>query len=182
MRVFVALPIDVRAARNIYHRIAPLREEFPSVRWVAPENYHITLYFVGEIAPDDLERLADELARVEFASFAIDASVSALGFFPPRGRRIRVIHLPLVSGSDRCATVFGKLGDVCRPYCGGGDTRFHPHITLARVRDGGTSALREAVEASRAPQGLRFDRFVLYESTLTPHGSRYAIYRAYSLI
>jgi 2'-5' RNA ligase len=152
-RLFVAVwpPDDVVA------QLAALpRPELPGVRWTTPDQWHVTLRFLGEADPDDA---ADRLARAELAS-----ATAELG---PRVSRLGsgVVTIP-VAGLDRLAAAVDAAFD--EPP----DHRFRGHLTLARVRRG------------RSPPGLlgepfqaRFpvDDVTLVVSTLSPHGARYDV-------
>ncbi len=80
MRLFVALalPDDVRV------RLAGLRGGLKGARWVAPENFHLSLRFIGEVAGGEDRDIAHALNTI--SSPAFDLSLSGLGAFDRRGR------------------------------------------------------------------------------------------------
>ena len=182
MRLFVALDID----QEIRERIGAFRDEMKSiatgVRWVGPETFHVTLQFLGET--QKLEEIKSALATV--SGTPITLSFRGTGFFPtPQRARVFWVgmetdeHLqPLVNGlGDALASLgFKREQEV-----------YHPHLTLARAGSGrphskpddrsapGLQEVRVKLESMPPPEfgTMTAHEFVLYQSTLTPKGSRY---------
>jgi len=145
----VLLPEPTRAAIGPAQQA--LREQKLAVRWVRPENWHITLHFLGDIdsavVPGLSVRLAAELAGLA----APMLRCQALGAFPNQ-RSPRVLWAGIAGDVDRLgliqagAVAAGETVGVAaekRPY--------HPHITLGYVRD-------QASPAERAECGAALDR------------------------
>lgn len=104
------------------------RPEVRGVRWTTPEQWHITLRFLGECA----EGVAmDALARVD-----VDAADATLG--PETGRfGRRIVHVPVAGLDDVAAAVAAAFDGVgADPE----DRPFHGHLTLARGRARGRAA------------------------------------------
>ena len=122
MRCFVAafLPAAVRDT------LVALRPAVDGVRWVAPEKYHVTLRFLGEL---DVGAAAfwREAAETLDGRFPIDCRAVAVDGFP-NARRARVVALRVDSGG-----LLEVLADSLPP--GGHDARrFRAHVTLGRAR------------------------------------------------
>lgn len=175
MRAFFSLPID-GALRMQIGRVAERvrRETTMPASWVRPDNYHVTLRFLGEIDPDltaVLEKTASDVAR-GFAPFAL--RIDMLGAFPSIDRA-RVLWVGAATDST-----FGDLaGALERQLHGLG---FAPerseavaHVTMARIKGHPDARLPRVFEALGPfpPHSLRVDRLVLMESRLTPHGPTY---------
>ena len=182
MRLFVALDIDVA----IRERIAQFRDQMralaPAVRWVGPETFHITLQFLGETA---------KLEQIKSALMAVDAAPIALNFrdtgFFPTPQRARVFWVGIESDQNLQSLV-NKIGDVLAPLGFKRDQEvYHPHLTLARAGSGRPHAkpgdkaapelqqVRAKLEAQPPPEfgTMTAHEFILYQSTLSPSGSRY---------
>jgi len=173
-RLFVAAEID-DAARAACARVAEqLRAQGWPGRWVAPENYHLTVAFLGGV---DDERVGEVIAAVRDGVTArdgvagmpgFDVPLDTVGAFP-NARKPRVVWV----GPASAVPAFGALcGAVRAPLTALGFT-FEPHadahVTLARGE--GRVAL-PAVEAPRiAPQ--RIASLAVYESFTERTGARY---------
>ena len=80
MRLFVALPLPVGVLKDL----ARLCSGLPGARWVAPENMHVTLRFIGEIDPPVAEEVDDLLSHIDAPAF--EFRLAGLGTFGSRGR------------------------------------------------------------------------------------------------
>jgi 2'-5' RNA ligase len=154
MRVFVGLDIapDVRERMTRY--LDAVREFAPDARWVKPESFHVTLKFIGEQKPDQVEEIKRELATIRAQPF--DISFRGNGFFPnPRSPRVfwLGIESPDEPGGPRSAGVarvgefestktrLGELAKavdeaVSRTGVPRETNDYRPHLTLARSGSG----------------------------------------------
>ena len=135
---------------------ARLRPRLGSVRLVRPEGAHLTLRFLGQASPAQVEALREPLARAAGACPPCEARVAGLGTFPERGSP-RVLWLglelpdavlALQAACERAAVAAGFARE---------DRAFKPHLTLGRWRerdrrpdlpDGPTSASRASTRSS----------------------------------
>jgi 2'-5' RNA ligase len=159
-RLFVA----VWPPAEVLDRVAALaRPEVTGLRWTGPEQWHVTLRFMGRI--DDVAVAADALgaARAGAAEAVLGPAVGRFGQ--------RVLHVP-VSGLEEVAeavvTATASLGQPPeeRPFAG--------HLTLARVARGARVDLRRL---AGAPVTGRWPvrEVCLVESRLSPAGARYQV-------
>ncbi|MBV8202110.1 MAG: RNA 2',3'-cyclic phosphodiesterase [Acidobacteria bacterium] len=89
MRLFVAFEIPEPVRREVRRRVAGLRERLPRARWVNPDVLHLTLLFMGEVAPERVTALAGRLGEA-FAPFPpMPLRLAGAGTFPA-GRPARV--------------------------------------------------------------------------------------------
>jgi 2'-5' RNA ligase len=167
MRLFIGLPIPAELANTLapHARTIPLAK----ARWTAPENYHLTLVFLGEVAEQRLPSIENELKELDLSPFPI--RLTNLNIFPRAGVLIaevdptrRLLHLQaqIVSRMARCGFVPEE-----RPY--------HPHLTLARFH--GSLRLSESRRtlSSSLRRSFSVDTINLYRSNLTPNGTHYEI-------
>lgn len=173
MRLFVGIPLGDAVIRELAAVVARLRPGSGSLRWTAPESWHITLQFLGEATPEQYECLAARLGEVRAAPVAVQ--LGELGFFDRAGVFFAdvVVAGELIALEERVVSATSKCGFVA-------ETRpFHPHITLARAKGQGRGTdLRELKGKIRSqPSFTRFTarEFLLYESHLGPGGARYEI-------
>ncbi len=184
IRAFVAilLPDTVRAALG--GEIELLRPVGRNVAWVAPDNLHVTLKFLGNLEPERLDRAASALAGVASAATPFELAIVGLGAFPSPTRP-RVLWVGLGAGAGAAArlavSVEGALaGQGFAPE----DRPFAGHITLGRVReprrdDGLASALTAG--AGRRIGRLAVDQLALMRSEPSPRGPRYSVVAAWPL-
>lgn len=176
MRCFVALPVAPAVRRALAATQAVLRRAGADVSWVAEDNFHLTLKFLGEIdetAAATLKALlADDLGRRPRPRL----HYAGLGAFPERGAP-RIVWAgcsgdvaalsDLAAAAERAAATIGVPPER---------RAFTPHLTLGRVRSSrGQAALRATIERhARAEFGADAPAAaVLYRSILTPDGPVY---------
>jgi 2'-5' RNA ligase len=150
-RLFLAVPLPEPVREVVAATIADLaRDEWP-VRWVDPAGAHLTLHFLGEVAPERAELLRLGLPPVVARHAAFTLRAANLGVFPNL-RRPRVIWLGLYGPAHRLESLQRDLGAALRDLdFSVGDEPFRPHITLGRVRNTGTPQmpLRDLPDAIR---------------------------------
>jgi RNA 2',3'-cyclic 3'-phosphodiesterase len=186
LRSFIAIEIPAAVQTEIAHSTASFKKALPGtlVRWVAPQNVHLTLKFLGDVPSTILEQLA-EAVKVEAASHSIfSISVGGLGAFPTQ-RRARVIWIgldapPALEALQHAVeTVVAQLGFAPegRP--------FSPHLTVGRVGPNvnGSDLQRIRTQLETAQVGalgtLRVEAVHIFKSDLQPGGAVYT--RLFSL-
>lgn len=171
MRLFVALVPPPEALAELEAAVAPLRPDWPRLRWAAGDRWHVTLAFLGEVAepvPDDLgERLGRAARRHEATPMAIGYG----GAFPA-SRRAQVLIAHVVADEPaRLAALAASVAAGARragaPPPDEG-RRYRPHVTLARCRK--PADLRPLVGALSEFSGRRWqpDHIELIRSETGP--------------
>ncbi len=173
-RLFTALEIPADIAQSL----AMLRGGLPGARWIDPENYHLTLRFLGDI--DDL--LAREAASVlaGVSRHPFDVQLEGLSSFG--GRRPRAVIAPaaatrpLVELQAELERLMQRIG--LEPE----GRKFMPHVTLARLRDTSSREVADYLAARPyRPAPFRASRFVLYSSRASVGGGPYVLEAEYPL-
>ncbi len=175
-RLFIA--IDVPDYVKI--RMETLFEDEKGVRWVRPEQIHLTLRFVGEADEDTTALLIERLRSVAAAPFPLH--VGGVGVFPGR-RRPRVLWVG-ADGGDALAALHDRIEHGVREAGGTPDEKpFRPHLTLARLRHPDPAWVRTFLSKHRTFDAEPFtvDRFHLYESRLLPDGAQHLRLAEYPL-
>jgi 2'-5' RNA ligase len=190
MRLFVALDIDSEIREHIAAFRDDLRALAPGVRWVGPETFHVTLQFLGET--DKLEEIKTALATVN--AEPVSLAFRGAGFFP-NPQRARVFWVGIESDAN-LQLLANEIGNVLAPLGFKRDyEEYHPHLTLARAGTGrphskpgdkaapGLQPVRTRLEAMPPPEfgTMTAREFILYQSTLSPSGSRYTKLASYPL-
>jgi len=168
LRLFVALPLP----EDLQERLAALGEPLPGVRWLPPENLHVTLRFIGEVEGHQAREIDAELARIEMPAFPVTVrGIECHG----NGSKARMLWVG-VDSDGALATLQGRVEAALRRAGVAPEGRkFRPHVTLARIKSNPGARLQSFLSRNglfrSAP--FRADHFVLYSSLLTPAGSRY---------
>lgn len=177
-RLFVALepPEPVR------RRIAAVAEELrraagraDAVRWVPPENVHLTLQFLGAVPEERLPAVEAALRAAAADGGPLSLSLRGAGGFP-NARRPRVVWAGVEGDVAPLAALVAGLGArLAKLGFPPEDRPFSPHLTLGRARDGrGAPGLAGALaHAAGEATPWRVSELVLFESHLSPRGPRY---------
>lgn len=194
MRLFVALDIDDAIRERIGRFVEGVRNFAPDARWVKEESLHITLKFIGEQSDDKVEAIRQSLTVISATSSEIH--FRGYGFFPTP-KSARVFWVGMKAGPELAA--LAAAIDDKMPVLGIAkeDRAFSPHLTLARSSGGSGSPrwrkedglnrsfqrLQEKLTALPEPEfGTMTPReFFLYQSQLSPKGSRYTKLAKFSL-
>lgn len=149
--------------------VGPLAED-PSG---APE--HLTLAFLGEVAPDSLDRIFSALDRASRSSRPFDLVLEGVGAFPSR-ERPRVVWVGATLGGPETSALAAQVTTALADEGIRTDReRFVPHVTLFRVRSPEhhrrALALLAGTEPPPPPRSLRVSEILLKESTLTARGA-----------
>lgn len=132
--MFVALPLPQVVKDDLAGFLEPRQEAGPELRWSLPGQWHVTLAFLANVAERNTDELFERLERAASRRKPFVLRMAGAGAFPHAGDAkvlwAGVEHdgeeLTRLAGGARAAAA--KSGTVV----GGG--KFHPHLTLARVR------------------------------------------------
>jgi 2'-5' RNA ligase len=177
MRLFVgiALPEDVR------FRLSLLCAGLPNVRWVPPENLHVTLRFIGEVDGGVMQDVDAALAGVRAPQFSL--SLAGVGHFG-NGGHVRVIWAG-IEKSPALQHLRDKVESaVVRAGVPPEGQKFSPHITLARPKTSPpTAKLRDFLAHNNLFRTPAFEvtHFTLYQSFTGREGSTYRAEHSYEL-
>lgn len=158
LRLFVAIRLGDDLKRELatveqnLQNAAQNRHASRSVRWVAPENIHLTIKFLGKVDPAHVPQVTTALRDSSSAFAPFSLQVKGLGCFP-NTRRPSVIWAGLEGDVPRVVELANRFEDVFDALGFPRETRpFSPHLTLGRVR-------REAGRADHAAVGAIVESF-----------------------
>ena len=177
VRVFCAVELTSEVRARAASHAAHLRDHVPEARASFPraENLHLTLKFLGEIAPSRIEALSNAASRAAQDVQPFNLTIEGAGAFPPRGIP-RVLWLGIKDSSGELARLQSRLEDECSTEGFAREERpFHPHLTLARIRatQGARELARLHQETGFAAIEFPVTDLVVMRSELGPGGSRY---------
>ncbi len=178
MFVGVPLPESVRATISEY--IGRWQSRIPSIKYVEPENLHITLKFIGEVGDSRVSAIKERLSDVQTHSFTIDAQ--GLGAFP-NASSPRVIWIGIKDGFRELVDLSKRIDGLLAAEGVPRELKpFHPHITVGRVKRYDPEIARMLSRDAELEFGsFTFERFVLFKSTLTPRGPIYEVLSEYEV-
>jgi len=180
VRVFVAVDIGDAVRREAARVVSSLAMKLeaakvpPKVVWVKPSVWHVTIKFLGEVEPDELERLKPLLAPpISVAPFEI--AWRGIGTFP-NNRHPRALWLGVMSGAAQLAAIEAEISRRVSSAAVELDARaLLPHLTLGRVKMAGAGVdwpkLLQTCEVRNATSHV--DKVSLYQSKLSQHGPHY---------
>jgi 2'-5' RNA ligase len=194
MRLFIALDIDDAIRERIARFVEGVQGFAPDARWVKPESMHITLKFIGEQPEPAVEPIKLALRTVNASTTEIQ--FRGYGFFPT-AKSARVFWVGMEAGpplSALASAIDEKMAVLGIPK---EDRAYSPHLTLARGSGGSGSPrwrrgdgpsraferLQEKLASLPSPEfGTMTPReFFLYQSQLSPKGSKYTKLERFAL-
>jgi len=176
IRSFLAFDLENETVRKRLAAVQQLMVQTGAdLKLVEPQNIHMTIRFLGDIAPNMVEKVFEEMKKVQFAPF--DVQIKGLGVFPDL-RYPRVVWAGITEGADQLKNVFSQLEPRLRGLGFKPDPKgFSPHLTIARVKSGKNKAqLAEFVtKNARYDFGtVKAECLRLKKSDLTPKGPIYS--------
>ena len=175
-RLFVAVDLPESMKKNL----ESMSFGIPGAKWVAPEQMHLTVRFIGDVDGALFHDIQKTLTDVVFSSFSLQ--LRGVGHFPPRGAP-RVIWVgletsePLQALRKKIDTALVKIG--VEPE----RRKFSPHITLARLKNTPIQKIANFLAGNGLfrQEPFQVENFKLYSSTLTRKGAIHTVERIYSL-
>jgi 2'-5' RNA ligase len=169
-RIFLALPLSDETRHRIAATLQETGLEIPG-RPVPPQNWHLTLRFLGRIDEVAYDRLRAALDETEFGG-PVDVRFGRLGAFP-RPQRATVLWIGVERGFEELAQVAGRVEEAAEKAGFPAESRpFRAHLTLARIRPP-TSVERLVTGTPSMGVPERVERVVVYRSHLRRGGARY---------
>jgi 2'-5' RNA ligase len=151
----------------------------PGARWIDPENYHVTLRFIGDVDDDVAHEVASMLDRVRRGAFELRVDgVTSFGGKKPRAVVATVSPAqPLMEAQAEQERLMQRIG--LEPE----GRKYTPHVTLARLRDASSYDVAEYLSARGhfRSQSFPVSRFVLFSSRASTGGGPYIVEASYPL-
>jgi len=184
LRTFIAFPLPAAVRDHIRTLQDGVRAEGFRMRWVKPENIHLTLKFLGNVAPADIDGIADAMAKAVGSAPVIRLGAKGLGVFPGINRP-RVLWVGLQGETRSLIEIQKQLDERLERVGIAPETRpFKAHLTIARAKGNlNSKALVEVMAALGNTESAPFtaEEMVLYQSELKPDGAVYTRLKSVSL-
>ena len=174
-RLFAGLEIPAEVGQTL----SSLRGGLPGARWVDPEDYHVTLRFIGDIDGASANEVASMLFRVNRKPFEVTVrGLSSFGGRKPRAVVATVVpSRPLLELQAELERLMQRLG--LDPEV----RKFTPHVTLARLYDASSQDVADylSVRGYYPTRIFTAERFVLFSSRASTGGGPYVVEDCYAL-
>jgi 2'-5' RNA ligase len=196
MRVFIAIDIDdkIRKAIADVQRQLDTKVDIRQgdVKWVEPENIHLTLKFLGEIEDEQAPEVCDIVKQVaaSYKNFVLD--IESVGSFPQLGslrgggRSAKVVWVGVTKGAGELLTLQKDLESrLAQAGYPPEEREFSAHLTVCRVKNLKAGfKLAEAVgQFAKLKLGsVAADAIHVYQSQLTPAGPVYTLLGSFKLV
>jgi 2'-5' RNA ligase len=177
-RLFIAVDLP----EEVTDQVGRLCAGLPAIRWCDPDQLHLTVRFVGEVAHDVFYEIGEALSAVALHPFEL--RLKGLGMFPPRGAP----HTLWVGVADSEGLVqLKRRVDRVVEHAGVEPERrkFQPHVTIGRLREAPPEQRLGSWLAGRSlftSSPFMVSGFSLYTSHLRPEGPLYALEASYDFV
>ena len=175
-RLFIAVDMP----ETIKNNLSLMAFGIPGAKWVAPEQLHLTVRFIGEVDGGLFRDIKEILGEIHFASFSLQ--LKGVGYFPPRGAP-RVLWVGLEK-SEPLQLLRKKIDTaLLRVRIEPEGRKFSPHITLARLKNSPVNKIANFLSGNGlfSQEPFQVEDFKLYSSVLSPKGAYHKVERIYPL-
>jgi len=180
LRLFIAIPLPEGVKREIEAAQTELRSllQQSRVSWTRPEQFHLTLRFLGKVEAERLTALIDVMREVCNGFAALNLVAKDIGCFPNL-RRPRVIWVQVEDTATQMVRLQQRIQAATQPFTSEEPAeKFHGHVTLGRAREIGLKESKLLAERAAAMEGRIFGEWPAVEveilkSELSPHGARH---------
>ena len=179
-RLFVAITVPDAVREEVLLLQRELQPLAPrgAIRWTKPEQFHLTLRFLGDVASDRLAGLQESVRAVCAGISILHLRARGVGFFS-NARSPRVVWIGITDDENRLAEVHRKVEQAVQPFTAEpGGERFTGHVTLGRFKTFKRQEVSELVDRVETMKDRAFGEWTVREieiirSELLPIGARY---------
>ena len=139
MRAFISLNLSNETISILKDFQKSIKEdlgiaESGKVKWESPDKFHITMFFIGDISDDKIDKLKDDLKTIHDDNIGtIILELIKLNAFPDL-LKPRVLFAEVMEREGKIYKLSGLINKIMKEYGYEQKGKFHPHITLGRVR------------------------------------------------
>jgi len=179
-RLFVGIDLP----KHAHHQIGRIQKALQESRlfkgkFTRPDQVHITIKFIGEVSPEDAQRIQTVLQSIKAKK--MEARLDGIDVFS-MGNRIKIIFLNIIC--KELPSLAAEVEKVLLPWCEKEERDFVNHATVARVKGvEDREQLRNFVHSfSVEPLSFVIEQFILKQSVLLPEGPEYKDLALYELL
>lgn len=198
-RTFVAIEFPNEVIRSLQRYGQTLRTDLErqkldrALRFVTPRNIHLTLRFLGDSTPEQIDAIREGLDKIASAQAALELTLRGLGCFPNK-HQPNIIWTDVQSNANQLTPLQQPIEALARSVGFVAETKaFKPHITIARVERSASSAevrrlgswldqMLGSKIVNEWSASFQAQEISYIESTLQPGGSQYSTLGKFSLL
>lgn len=174
IRAFFAVALETQAKTSCVEVISTLKNFFEeeSIRWIKPENLHITLQFIAKLNPNDIPSLLEKVTAKVSAIDSFEINFSGVELFPS-SYSPKVISLK-VENEDNLLKLSKLIGEVLSELAYPEEKKvFRAHLSLGRINDNEKKkiSLPQILLPTISP--MRVTKIDLFQSKSIQMGRRY---------
>lgn len=140
LRLFIGLELPPAAKARIHKAAGPALSQIQKGKLTDADNYHLTVFFIGEVAEEEVPAWKACVAEAAAVSEAFELTLCHTGFFSRKNRkilwfgseaseRLEALYKHVLALADRTLSAQGKPVASTQP---GANRPFRPHVTLGR--------------------------------------------------
>ncbi len=185
IRAFIALALEPGLAAEIKKVQQHLNSPGGAVRWISPEQLHLTLQFLGNVPADRLDQLAAALRDACARTAPLQLALEGVGCFP-NTRNPRVLWIGIQGDLEPLGKLQEQIAQETKNFGDHGEQRaFQPHLTIGRVKASGAEGRKvgQAIACTTVPKlgDWTIRQVLLVQSELSSNGARYTTLAAVAL-
>ena len=190
IRTFFALDLPGEVKNTIYNLYNPLKNESKiKIKWITPENLHLTIKFLGNIPEKRLDKIIKNIENLKL-NINIKMAIDSYGVFPPKGiPKVFWISFKEKEGNNELVPLFKKVEqELVKLGFDKEKRRFTPHLTIARLKLKSKKKSEEFNKLLEIFKGhfnktkkgfFTIDKLTLFKSELKPSGAVYSKIREF---
>jgi len=176
MRTFIAFKLPEEVTASLGELQTALKQQGLKLRWVRPDNIHLTLKFLGDISTEEIPAVKRVIRAVSQKQTVFSLEAKGLGVFPTV-KKARVLWSGIHGDVKRLRDLQSNLDRALADIGFEPEKRaFRGHLTLGRIKgriDGRTLVSAISRFGSFASPPLTTERLILFKSDLKPTGAVY---------
>ena len=179
IRSFIAIELSAGQRRSLTRVIRQMAAQWPEYRWVATDQLHVTLNFLGEVPDEKIPQVCEIMREVAAAHTGFSFQPAGLGAFP-KNRRPRVLWTGIDEGKSRLSKIHYDLAEALEGLRLDRERKgYRPHVTLGRIRNDSRwpDSVIEELEAGPAihVEPADVEQLVLFASYQERGGNVYTV-------
>ena len=181
-RVFIGIPIGGKIKSILPSLKTSIHSSRDIIRWIPPENIHLTLSFLGNISDQDIPNIIQSIENCITSKY-FKIIIESTGVFPSANFP-KILWIGIGKGADELASLQQHIEKAVRKFKEiNRKENFTPHITIARIRRSHRKIdVLPFLNTVYSPIELDVNSVCLYESLLLPEGAQYTVLTEFPLI
>ena len=180
-RVFIGIPIDRKIKSILPSLKSTVHSSINIIKWIPPNNIHLTLSFLGNISDKDIPNIVQSLKNCITSKY-FKIKIESTGVFPSVNFP-KILWIGIGKGADDLTSLQQDIEISVSKFKGiYRKEKFMPHITIARIRRSRCKIdVLPFLNTVYSPIELDINSICLYESILLPEGARYTVLTEFPL-